>query len=93
MKRFLATMLIITSLSAQKVQTGIEVLRENNYEILKGKRVGLVTNPTGVDSRLKSTIDILFEAKEVNLVALYGPEHGVRGNFTAGAKVGNYIDE
>ena len=60
------------------------MLRDKNYDILKGKRVGLVTNPTGVDSKLKSTIDILFESKEVNLIALYGPEHGVRGNYSAG---------
>ncbi|WP_366522817.1 DUF1343 domain-containing protein [Ignavibacterium sp.] len=76
-----------------KVKTGIEVLREKNFDILKGKRVGLVTNPTGVDSKLKSTIDILFEAPEVNLVALYGPEHGVRGNYSAGEYVDFYIDE
>ncbi len=69
------------------VKTGIEVLRENNFDLLKNKKVGLVTNPTGVDHNLKSTVDILFEAKDVNLVALYGPEHGVRGNFSAGDKV------
>lgn len=76
-----------------KVKTGIEVLRERNFDILKGKRVGLVTNPTGVDSKLKSTIDILYESPEVNLVALYGPEHGVRGNYSAGEYVDFYIDE
>ncbi len=76
-----------------KVKTGIEVLRDRNFDILKGKRVGLVTNATGVDSKLKSTIDILFESPEVNLVALYGPEHGVRGNFEAGEYVDFYIDD
>lgn len=76
-----------------KVKTGIEVLRERNFDILKSKRVGLVTNPTGVDSKLKSTIDILFGSKEFNLTALYGPEHGVRGNYTAGEHVDYYIDE
>jgi len=76
-----------------KVKTGIEVLRERNFDILEGKKVGLVTNPTGVDSKLKSTIDILYEAKNVNLTALYGPEHGVRGNYTAGEHVDYYIDE
>ncbi|MDR1984620.1 MAG: DUF1343 domain-containing protein [Prevotellaceae bacterium] len=79
--------------SQQTVKTGIEVLRERNFDILKGKRVGLITNPTGVDGRLKSTVDILFEAKEVNLVTLYAPEHGIRGNFTAGHKVENEHDE
>jgi uncharacterized protein YbbC (DUF1343 family) len=74
------------------IKLGIEVLRESNFEILKGKRVGLITNPTGVDSKLKSTIDILFEAPEVNLTALYGPEHGVRGDYPAGDYVENYTD-
>ena len=78
---------------SSKVKTGIEVLRDKNFDILKGKRVGLVTNPTGVDSKLKSTIDILFEAEEVNLTALYGPEHGVRGNYSAGEHVNYYIDD
>jgi uncharacterized protein YbbC (DUF1343 family) len=75
-----------------RVKLGVEVLRESNFTELKGKRVGLITNPTGVDSKLKSTIDILFEAKQVALVALFGPEHGVRGNFTAGDKIENAID-
>ena len=67
-------LLLTTSVSAAKVKTGIEVLREDGFKLLEGKRVGLTTNPTGVDSQLKSTIDILWEAKNVNLVALYGPE-------------------
>ena len=66
------------------VKTGIEVLREHNFDILKGLRVGLVTNATGVDHNLKSTVDILNEASNVNLVALYGPEHGIRGSEPAG---------
>ena len=78
---------------SSRVKTGIEVLRDRNFDILKNKRVGLVTNPTGVDSKLKSTIDILFEAKEVNLTSLYGPEHGVRGNYSAGEHVDYYIDD
>ncbi len=71
----------------QKVETGIEVLVKHNFDILQGKRVGLITNPTGVDSNLRSTVDILFHAPGVKLVALYGPEHGVRGDFTAGTHV------
>ncbi|MEO8398928.1 MAG: DUF1343 domain-containing protein [Ignavibacteriaceae bacterium] len=74
------------------VETGIEVLWDDGYKILKGKKVGLITNPTGVDSKLKSTIDILFEAKDVQLAALFGPEHGVRGDFAAGDYVENYTD-
>ena len=74
------------------VKPGIEVLRESGFQQLRGKRVGLVTNPSGVDSRLKSTIDILFQAPEVNLIALYGPEHGVRGDMYAGDKVNDSVD-
>ncbi|HBX46420.1 MAG TPA: DUF1343 domain-containing protein, partial [Porphyromonadaceae bacterium] len=62
------------SVQAQKIRikTGIGVLKDDQFSILKGKRVGLITNPTGVDNNLKSTIDILHEAPNVQLVALYG---------------------
>jgi uncharacterized protein YbbC (DUF1343 family) len=75
-----------------KVKTGIEVLRESNFKMLQGKRVGLITNPTGVDSQLKSTVDILNEVPGVKLVALYGPEHGVRGDIYAGDHVETVTD-
>ena len=91
---FFSILLIFTaSVSAATVQTGIEVLRADGFKLLEGKRVGLTTNPTGVDSNLKSTIDILWEAENVNLVALYGPEHGVRGNVHAGDVVDNEVDK
>ena len=76
----------------EKVLTGLEVLVRSNFDGLVGKKVGLVTNPSGVDSHLRSTIDILHEAPGVDLVAVYGPEHGVRGNAYAGDKVGDEID-
>ena len=74
------------------VKLGIEVLKSQNFKVLEGKRVGLITNPTGFDNSLKSTIDILFEAPNVNLVALFGPEHGVRGDVHAGDKVSGMND-
>ena len=74
------------------VKPGIEVLRDNDFAQLRGKRVGLITNPSGVDNDLRSTIDILHEAPEVELVALYSPEHGVRGDIYAGEKVDTYVD-
>ncbi|WP_129594195.1 exo-beta-N-acetylmuramidase NamZ family protein [Seramator thermalis] len=82
------------ALFAQKIRikTGIEILKETNFGVLKGKRIGLITNPTGVDNQLKSTIDILHEAPSVQLVALYGPEHGVRGDVYAGDKVDTFVD-
>lgn len=75
-----------------KIKTGIEVLKETKFKNLQGKKVGLITNPTGVDNNLKSTIDILHEAPEVQLVALYGPEHGVRGDVHAGDKIETFTD-
>lgn len=80
-------------LCAQQVKPGIEVLRDRNFDVLQGKRIGLVTNPTGTDSNLESTIDILYNAEGVELAALFGPEHGVRGDVHAGGKVGNMTDE
>lgn len=84
---FLGVILTSVTLSAQNVKTGIDVLEENGFKELQGKKIGLVTNPTGVDSHLNSTIDILFNAPGVELAALFGPEHGVRGNAHAGEKV------
>ncbi|MCR5327072.1 MAG: DUF1343 domain-containing protein [Bacteroidales bacterium] len=84
-----AALTVGISLSAQ-VKPGIEVLRDRGFEGLRGKRVGLLTNPSGVDSQLRSTIDILKE--NVNLVALYAPEHGVRGDIWAGGKVESGTD-
>lgn len=88
-----ALCMLATAMYGAGVKPGIEVLRERQFDVLQGKRVGLVTNPTGVDRQLKSTVDILFEAPEVQLVALYGPEHGVRGNAHAGDAVSNGKDE
>ena len=73
-----------------QVKTGIDVLEDQGFKLLEGKRVGLVTNPTGVDRNLRSTIDILYE--NVDLRALYGPEHGVRGDFSAGDRVVDGVD-
>ncbi len=98
MKRYLThrnlvsiLLLFVMLVGAQsQVKTGIEVLAENDFDLLQGKRVGLVSNPTGVDGSLRSTIDILHA--HVNLTALFGPEHGVRGDFSAGDHVGDMVD-
>jgi len=84
--------LFTTTLPAQKVKTGVEMLKAQNFSSIKGKRVGLITNPTGVDRNLQSTVDLLFHSKEIKLVALYGPEHGVRGDYSAGTSVANVTD-
>ena len=100
MKKLFVIMAVIacfsyTCLNAARpvVKPGIEVLRDRGFDELKGKRVGLVTNPSGVDRYLNSTVDILFNAPGVELVALYGPEHGVRGDVYAGGKVTDTKDE
>jgi len=61
------------------VKLGIEVLAEKEAGTLKGKKVGLITNPTGVDGRLRSTIDIIYSMPGTRLTALFAPEHGIRG--------------
>ena len=66
---------------------GIEVLLHEQAGELQGKRIGLVTNMTGVDRELRSDIDLLAARKDFHLVALFGPEHGVRGDAQAGAHV------
>ncbi|MDR4251674.1 exo-beta-N-acetylmuramidase NamZ family protein [Bacillus pumilus] len=75
------------------VKTGIETLLSSNLSWLKGKRVGLITNPTGIDANMKNSVDLLFEHPSIKLTALYGPEHGVRGDAQAGEGVESYTDE
>ena len=84
-----------TSIFCAPIKLGIEVLQEDTgyLEIIKNKKLGLITNPTGVDSNLNSTADILFESPDFKLVALFGPEHGIRGENSAGEHVRQTIDE
>ena len=72
------------------MKLGIDRIEEVLY-LFKDKRVGLITNPTGVNSKMKSTIDVLKE--KVNLTALFSPEHGIRGNIQAGVNLDTYIDQ
>jgi hypothetical protein len=81
------------SAAAAPVKPGVEVLLEKRLDIIQGKRIGLITNPSGVDSKLRSTVDLLRAVPGVKLVALYAPEHGVRGNAQAGEYVPFYMDE
>lgn len=73
-----------------RVKCGIDVLKERTNEI-QGLRIGLITNHTGVDAGLKSTIDVLNEIGQ--LKCLFSPEHGVRGDLQAGVHVNDYVDE
>lgn len=76
--------------SEPTVQTGIERLLENPEQV-KGKRVGLITNQTGVTKTLVHDVDALLE-KKVQVVAVYGPEHGIRGTEQAGSASGSFQD-
>ncbi len=76
-----------------EVKLGNEMLAQRGFRPLAGKRVGLITNPSGVNRRLESTIEILRRAPGVNLVALFGPEHGIYGDIPAGDKVTSRTDE
>ena len=94
MKKVLSLIILSAALTAgAQVKPGIEVLRDNGFASLQGKRVGLITNPTGVDNNLVSTVDILANAPGVKLVGLYAPEHGVRGDVHAGDKVDGSVDK
>jgi uncharacterized protein YbbC (DUF1343 family) len=79
-------------LPAANVKLGIDVLEEHQFDTLKGMRVGLITNATGVDSHGRSTVDVLRHAPGVQLVALFGPEHGVYGADWAGQYVASSTD-
>ena len=77
----------------EEVIPGIEVFLEKHVDWVKDKRVGLITNPTGVDREMQSDISLLFSNSNVNLTALFGPEHGIRGDREAGEYVESYTDE
>lgn len=76
----------------QPILAGIDVLIQGNFAPLRGKRVGLVTNQTGVTRDRRATIDVLNKAPGVKLVALFTPEHGLRGQVAAGKKVSSGRD-
>jgi uncharacterized protein YbbC (DUF1343 family) len=76
---------------AAQTLTGIDVLEAQKFAPLAGKRVGLITNQTGIDRNRGSTIDLLAHAPGVKLVALFSPEHGIRGTFDA--RVSSTTDE
>jgi len=76
-----------------EVKLGNEVLAESQFKVLQGKRIGLITNPSGVNRQLESTVEVLRAAPGVKLVALFGPEHGVYGDVDAGEKVETQVDK
>jgi uncharacterized protein YbbC (DUF1343 family) len=79
--------------AAPQVQLGNDVLANGGFKELTGKRVGLITNPSGVSRIGESTIDLLRRAPEVRLVALFGPEHGITGDVKAGEWIAERTDK
>jgi beta-N-acetylhexosaminidase len=77
----------------QRVVLGIDRLLGPEIELIQGKRVGLITNPSGVDGRLFPSADRLVADDRFQLVQLYGPEHGIRGDVPAGDTVTDSMDD
>lgn len=93
MKNLLFVFLLLASSLSSQVKTGLDVLVEDNFKPLHGKKVGLITNATGVNYNLTQNIDLMHNHPSFKLSALYGPEHGVRGDYAAGDHVDTYTDE
>ncbi len=88
-------LIALSSLHAQKkapVLTGLDVVVAGNFSEFQGKRVGIITNHTGIDSERRHIADLFHAAAGVKLVALFGPEHGIRGDAPAGAKIATQTD-
>jgi len=74
------------------LKLGLDVFLEKEYNDFIGKRIGLITNMTGVNQKLIPTIDLFHEHPHINLTTLYGPEHGIRGDAKEGEKVESETD-
>jgi uncharacterized protein YbbC (DUF1343 family) len=74
------------------VRTGFDVLAADDYRLVSGQRVGLISNPTGVVRDLRHEVDVMAASGQVDLVAAFGPEHGFRGSVQAGGSEGDYVD-
>ncbi|MEU9084776.1 exo-beta-N-acetylmuramidase NamZ domain-containing protein [Streptomyces sp. NPDC048357] len=74
--------------AADRVRTGFERLAADGYSLLAGQKVGVVTNPTGITADARHLVDVLHADARVDLVAVFGPEHGFRGTAQAGDSEG-----
>ncbi|WP_405062107.1 DUF1343 domain-containing protein [Kribbella sp. NBC_01505] len=72
--------------------TGAEVLAKDNWKALAGQKVGVISNPTGILSDLNHVVDVMHASGKVNVVAVFGPEHGFRGSAQAGGSEGDHVD-
>lgn len=92
MLRSLLVLAVAAQVAAAQVRPGIEVLVTDSIHLIKGKRVGLITNHSGRTRDGRSSIDLLFKTPGVQLTALFGPEHGLRGIAQAGEHVASSVD-
>jgi uncharacterized protein YbbC (DUF1343 family) len=98
MKAFIALFFIYflvapTSYCQKKVITGDEIFIEKYLSLIKGKNVGIITNQSGILQNGKYIIDLLADLPDVKVVAIFAPEHGIRGETSAGKTVSDSIDE
>jgi uncharacterized protein YbbC (DUF1343 family) len=82
----------VAALERNAVDLGVEVLLRDSLHVLRGKRVGLITNHTGRDRNGTSTVDLLHRSPGIRLTALFGPEHGIRGVAADGAIIASSVD-
>jgi uncharacterized protein YbbC (DUF1343 family) len=97
LKRLKMILLLIAALlcagpARALVVTGLDAAAESDFEMFAGKRVGLVTNQTGLDQAGRSGVDAMFASRKAKLVAIFSPEHGFRGNAADGEIVSNSTD-
>jgi len=89
---FLALSFVLSLRTDARVYDGLEIFLYKYTHLVQGKRVGLVTNASGVNARLVATVDLFRADKRINLVALFAPEHGIRGDIEAGKNFKGGID-
>ena len=83
---------LVKNTGEKPILSGLDVLGRENYLKLKGKKVGLITNQTGVDQNLIQNVDLFLASPNVDLIAVMSPEHGFRGTVSAGEKIHSLID-
>ncbi|HET6738505.1 MAG TPA: exo-beta-N-acetylmuramidase NamZ domain-containing protein, partial [Kribbella sp.] len=80
------------AVSNRKVMTGAEVLARDDWRALAGQKVGVISNPTGILPDFQHVVDTMHASGKVNVVAVFGPEHGFRGSAQAGGSEGDHVD-
>lgn len=95
MRKFIVLNLIVITLAfsqQSRVKVGAEILIEKHLDLIKGKKIGIVTNHTGILPDGRHIVDVLNEIEDVKVVALFGPEHGIRGEVPDGKSISHGVD-